>query len=105
MFFDVAPAPFRRAVMFILFAAVLDIMAMGIVIPVLPALIEEFAGSNAAAGPSAPRRSKPGALISPAPWALDIRNDRQVSLLAGDSHLGPARVGARLGEAEQAEAA
>ena len=50
MFLNVAPAPYRRAVLFILFAAVLDIMAMGIVIPVLPSLIEQFAGSNAAAG-------------------------------------------------------
>ncbi|WP_129791137.1 TCR/Tet family MFS transporter [Sphingosinicella sp. CPCC 101087] len=50
MFLDIAPAPYRRAILFILFAAVLDIMAMGIVIPVLPSLIEEFTGSNAAAG-------------------------------------------------------
>lgn len=40
----------RPAVAFILVTAVLDVMAMGIVIPVLPALIEEFAGSNASAG-------------------------------------------------------
>jgi DHA1 family tetracycline resistance protein-like MFS transporter len=50
MFLNVAPAPYRRAVLFILFAAVLDIMAMGIVIPVLPSLIEQFTGSHAAAG-------------------------------------------------------
>ncbi|PSJ59138.1 TCR/Tet family MFS transporter [Kumtagia ephedrae] len=35
---------------FIFVTAVLDIVAMGIVIPVLPPLIEEFAGSNAQAG-------------------------------------------------------
>jgi DHA1 family tetracycline resistance protein-like MFS transporter len=40
----------RPAVAFILVTAVLDVMAMGLVIPVLPALIEEFAGSNASAG-------------------------------------------------------
>lgn len=40
----------RATVAFILVTAVLDIMAMGIVTPVLPALIEEFAGSNARAG-------------------------------------------------------
>jgi DHA1 family tetracycline resistance protein-like MFS transporter len=40
----------RPAVAFILVTAMLDVMAMGIVIPVLPALIEEFAGSNASAG-------------------------------------------------------
>lgn len=41
---------FRPAIAFIFVTAVLDIMAMGIVIPVLPALIEEFTGSNAQAG-------------------------------------------------------
>lgn len=40
----------RPAVAFILVTAMLDVMAMGLVIPVLPALIEEFAGSNASAG-------------------------------------------------------
>ena len=40
----------RPALVFIFVTAVLDIMAMGIVIPVLPALIEEFVGSNARAG-------------------------------------------------------
>jgi MFS transporter, DHA1 family, tetracycline resistance protein len=46
------PAPGRRkaAIAFILVTAVLDILAMGIIIPVLPPLIEEFAGSNADAG-------------------------------------------------------
>ncbi len=38
------------AVAFILVSAMLDIVAMGIVVPVLPALIEEFAGSGARAG-------------------------------------------------------
>ncbi|PWG02926.1 TCR/Tet family MFS transporter [Sphingosinicella humi] len=41
---------FRPAIAFIFVTAVLDIMAMGIVIPVLPTLIEEFTGSNAQAG-------------------------------------------------------
>lgn len=41
---------FDAAIAFILVTAVLDIMAMGIVIPVLPALIEDFTGSNAQAG-------------------------------------------------------
>lgn len=40
----------RPAIAFILAVAVLDVMAMGIVIPVLPALIEGFVGSEAAAG-------------------------------------------------------
>ncbi len=46
------PASGRRkaAIAFILVTAVLDILAMGIVIPVLPPLIEEFTGSNADAG-------------------------------------------------------
>ena len=35
---------------FILVTAALDVMAMGIVIPVLPVLVEEFTGSNAQAG-------------------------------------------------------
>jgi len=46
-------SPFRgreAAIAFIFVTAVLDIVAMGIVIPVLPALIEEFVGSNARAG-------------------------------------------------------
>ncbi len=40
----------QAAIVFILVTAMLDIVAMGIVIPVLPALIEQFAGSNARAG-------------------------------------------------------
>lgn len=45
------PLPRRQAaIAFILVTAMLDIVAMGIVIPVLPALIEQFAGSNARAG-------------------------------------------------------
>lgn len=40
----------RAAIAFILVTAVLDVMAMGIVIPVLPELIEQFVGSNARAG-------------------------------------------------------
>lgn len=40
----------QAAIAFIFVTAVLDIVAMGIVIPVLPKLIEEFAGSNARAG-------------------------------------------------------
>lgn len=46
-------SPFRRrraAIAFIMVTALLDVMAMGIVIPVLPSLIEDFAGSNARAG-------------------------------------------------------
>lgn len=40
----------RAAIVFILIVAILDIVAMGIIIPVLPPLIEEFAGSSANAG-------------------------------------------------------
>lgn len=43
-------SPFRPGVAFVLVTAFLDVMAMGLVIPVLPQLIEDFAGSNAAAG-------------------------------------------------------
>jgi DHA1 family tetracycline resistance protein-like MFS transporter len=42
--------PRRAAMAFILVTAVLDILAMGLVIPVLPSLIEGFAGSRADAG-------------------------------------------------------
>lgn len=45
--------PIRRreaAIVFILVTAMLDVMSMGLVIPVLPPLIEEFTGSNASAG-------------------------------------------------------
>ena len=40
----------RPALGFILVTAALDVMAMGIVIPVLPVLVQEFTGSNAEAG-------------------------------------------------------
>ncbi|MBX3476148.1 MAG: TCR/Tet family MFS transporter [Brevundimonas sp.] len=40
----------RAALAFIFVTAVLDIVAMGIIIPVLPQLIEDFVGSNAQAG-------------------------------------------------------
>ncbi|HYC69141.1 TCR/Tet family MFS transporter [Brevundimonas sp.] len=40
----------RAALGFIFVTAVLDIVAMGIIIPVLPGLIEDFVGSNARAG-------------------------------------------------------
>lgn len=40
----------RATIIFILVVAILDIVAMGIIIPVLPPLIEEFAGTNADAG-------------------------------------------------------
>jgi DHA1 family tetracycline resistance protein-like MFS transporter len=46
-----SPSSFRRpAIAFIFVTGVLDVMAMGLVIPVLPALVEQFAGSRSAAG-------------------------------------------------------
>ena len=54
--------PRKAAIAFILVTAALDIVAMGIVIPVLPALIEEFVGPSAQAG------TINGALV--ALWAL-----------------------------------
>ena len=48
---SILPASSRKAaIAFILVTAALDIIAMGIVIPVLPPLIEAFTGSNARAG-------------------------------------------------------
>jgi DHA1 family tetracycline resistance protein-like MFS transporter len=44
------PRARRAALAFIFVTAVLDIVAMGIIIPVLPQLIEDFVGSNARAG-------------------------------------------------------
>ncbi|MCE7798668.1 TCR/Tet family MFS transporter [Sphingobium sufflavum] len=44
------PTRFQPAVAFILVTALLDVMALGLVIPVLPALVEEFAHSDGAAG-------------------------------------------------------
>lgn len=44
------PKAGRAALAFILITAMLDILAMGIIIPVLPRLIEGFVGSNAQAG-------------------------------------------------------
>lgn len=40
----------RPAIAFIFVTGVLDVMAMGLVTPVLPRLIEDFSGSAAAAG-------------------------------------------------------
>ena len=40
----------KAAIAFILVTALLDIVALGIIIPVLPPLIKEFAGSDASAG-------------------------------------------------------
>jgi DHA1 family tetracycline resistance protein-like MFS transporter len=45
-----ASSRFNPAIGFILVTAALDVMALGIIIPVLPALIVEFAGSDADAG-------------------------------------------------------
>lgn len=48
---NIVPVSRRRAaVAFIFVTAVLDVVALGIVIPVLPQLIEEFAGSSTRAG-------------------------------------------------------
>ncbi len=45
-----SPRRFSPAIAFILVIAVIDVMAMGITIPVLPQLVEEMVGSNARAG-------------------------------------------------------
>ncbi|MGE3745329.1 MAG: TCR/Tet family MFS transporter [Sphingomonadaceae bacterium] len=45
-----SPGRFSPAIAFILVTALLDVMAMGLVLPVLPQLIEEFTGSGADAG-------------------------------------------------------
>jgi DHA1 family tetracycline resistance protein-like MFS transporter len=45
-----APSRFQPAVAFIFVTALLDVMAMGLVIPVLPTLVEQFAGSTSNAG-------------------------------------------------------
>ena len=45
-----SPFRFKAAIAFILVTALLDIVALGIIIPVLPPLIKEFAGSDANAG-------------------------------------------------------
>ena len=44
------PTPPRAAVAFILVTALLDVMSMGIIVPVLPQLIEQLSGSTGAAG-------------------------------------------------------
>lgn len=44
------PKARKAAIAFIFVTAVLDILSMGVIIPVLPSLIEEFAGSDALAG-------------------------------------------------------
>ncbi|HEX7823030.1 MAG TPA: TCR/Tet family MFS transporter [Sphingobium sp.] len=45
-----SPSSFQPAVAFIFVTALLDVMAMGLVIPVLPALVEKFTHSDGAAG-------------------------------------------------------
>jgi len=45
-----APSRFQPAVAFIFVTALLDVMAMGLVIPVLPTLVEQFAGPAGNAG-------------------------------------------------------
>lgn len=44
------PTRYKAAIGFILVTAALDILSMGLVIPVLPPLIEEFVGSSSGAG-------------------------------------------------------
>lgn len=44
------PKARKAAIAFIFVTAVLDILSMGVIMPVLPSLIEEFAGSDASAG-------------------------------------------------------
>jgi DHA1 family tetracycline resistance protein-like MFS transporter len=48
--FKTASTTSRAAIAFIMVTAIIDIMAMGIIIPVLPKLILEFTGSEAQAG-------------------------------------------------------
>ncbi|WP_414902004.1 TCR/Tet family MFS transporter [Sphingomonas flavalba] len=50
MSIHLSPSRMRPAIAFILVTALLDVMAMGLIIPVLPTLVEEFAGSTASAG-------------------------------------------------------
>src|SRR5215475_14337771 len=45
---DVAAAPRRAALVFIFFTVMLDILALGVIIPVLPKLIEGFLGGDTA---------------------------------------------------------
>jgi len=45
-----SPSPPRAAIAFILVTALLDVMSMGIIIPVLPQLIEQLSGSTSTAG-------------------------------------------------------
>ncbi|MEJ7932899.1 TCR/Tet family MFS transporter [Sphingobium sp. AN558] len=47
---SLTPPPHKAAILFILITAMLDVMSMGIVIPVLPQLIESLSGSSSAAG-------------------------------------------------------
>ncbi|MFC5343860.1 TCR/Tet family MFS transporter [Brevundimonas staleyi] len=44
------PKARKAAIAFIFVTAVLDILSMGVIMPVLPSLIEDFAGSDASAG-------------------------------------------------------
>ena len=45
-----ATAPSRAAVAFIFITVLLDMLALGMIIPVLPKLIEQFEGGNTASG-------------------------------------------------------
>lgn len=45
-----ASSPFKKGVLFILFTVALDMLSLGIIIPVLPKLVESFVGSASQAG-------------------------------------------------------
>ena len=90
---SIAPAPVRRAALvFIFFTVLLDVLAIGIVIPVLPHLVERFTGSTASAAMWVGTFGSAFALVqflaSPVQGALSDRFGRRPVILLSNAGLG-----------------
>ena len=76
----------KAALAFIFITVALDMIALGIIIPVLPELILNFLGGS---GGSPPRASRPRWLISPT-WSAMAMTVEQPEMSAAGAVLAPA---------------
>lgn len=87
-----APASRRASIAFILFTVLLDVLAIGLIIPVLPKLVESFAGDTSQAAVVFGLMSASWALMqfvfSPIAGALSDTYGRRPILLASNFGLG-----------------
>ena len=88
-----APAPRRAALAFIFVTVVLDVLALGIILPVLPRLVETFRGGNTARaaeiyGPFGTVWAMMQFVFSPVMGALSDRFGRRKVILTSDFGLG-----------------